>query len=139
MQSKYVFGILSSFLGLTFSVIFAVAATVAKGGIYPWEELRDALLPCIMLITGTLSVSMPVQLKFGSEKSRVVFLSIYGIGFVAVYGVIQICRKADIRLSDMMSFVKDVLSTPWRLGLICVVVLIASYFLSVRIISRREF
>jgi hypothetical protein len=92
-----------------------------------------------MLITGTLSVSMPVQLKFGSEKSRVVFLSIYGIGFVAVYGVIQICRKADIRLSDMMSFVKDVLSTPWRLGLICVVVLIASYFLSVRIISRREF
>lgn len=139
VQSKYVFGILSSFLGLTFSVIFAVAATVAKGGIYPWEELRDALLPCIMLITGTLSVSMPVQLKFGSEKSRVVFLSIYGIGFVAVYGVIQICRKADIRLSDMMSFVKDVLSTPWRLGLICVVVLIASYFLSVRIISRREF
>lgn len=141
VREKFLFGIGTSLCGLISSSVFALAVTTIKGGSFQWEEWVATASACVLIITVTLAVTTPLQLKFGSEKSRMAFLAVYGVGFLGVFAVMKFCKAAGIDIAQVLesAFVEKIAGTVWGIGLVSAALLLVSYLISARILEKREF
>ena len=98
---------------------------------------------CISLIVAMLMLafSLPIQLKFGAEKSRIALLAIFGC-FVAV-GVIVVKLGESMNLDMSASMAKINGMNPEILiagGIVAgLLMLVISYLISFRIMMKKEF
>ena len=65
---KYVFGLLDMLISLTVSCILAVFGYVVKGQSFDHGELFFLVVSTFCIVTLMLSLSLPIQLKFGPKK-----------------------------------------------------------------------
>lgn len=138
---KYIFGIVVSLFGFAGASVFAALSGYLKGGSFPWEEWKGAAAACILLMTAALAVTAPIQLKFGSEKSRMAIMGVYGVGFLCAYGIVKVAEACEIDIDSIIesAFVKNLMTTIWGIGIVSIVLLCISCLISVRILEKREF
>lgn len=141
VTEKYIFGMLSSVTGLTVASLFTVVSVRIKGGVYPWDEWKATVAACMILIILVLSVSLPVQLKFGSEKSRMAMFGIFAVASLLAIAVVKLCGTAGIEIEKVMesAIVENLTTTVWGLCITGLAVLGISWLVSVRVLERREF
>ena len=124
---------------LTLAVVI-VACLVKNYAVQP-EELGVMVMTCITVSVIFSAVSMPVQLKFGSERSRVAAALTFGGLFGICYGGAWLMSRAGISLGELEDAL-SMLEWPAAVGLgilLWVVVYGVSFGISLKILKGKDF
>ena len=84
VREKYIFSGLITLTAWGISVLVAVGYSVVKGE--DWKELLMTAGVLLVMAILLMGVSVPLQLKFGAEKSRVVVILVMAVMFGMVIG-----------------------------------------------------
>lgn len=135
VAEKYVFGILTGGGVWCASVLLWILAGFLKGTAGIPASIFELCLP-LFLVLVFLSVMVPLQLKFGMEKSRIVLMMGIGVLFAAGFVLVRTVKdvKADLLL---VSLNWDGLAVVLVIASLAAAVL--SYLISVRIMNQRQF
>lgn len=136
--SKYLFAMIISLLSWIISMIIAFIYQILSSSIiYSLDDFMSNFLIFLTAII-TLSIMLPIKLKFGAEKGNIVQLLIFGIIFV---GGILFSKLILIDINVVIQFIEQLSSL-----LIAVVTLITtliilfiSYHISLQIMYKKEF
>ncbi len=125
VQSKYLFGLLT----VAGSILLVLASTVVFKG-FEVEILLNALAVQFFLGLFFLSLNYPLILKFGFEKSRVWYILITFLIVGAGSALTTVASKAAPQNTASVTLIA---------GILVFSLLVISYFISLRIINRKEF
>lgn len=138
---KYLFSVVTILPGMAMVSICSFVTAGIKGIDFSVEECMASVVSGLLVGAVTLSVLIPVQLKFGVEKSRVATMMLFGGGVLVGFLGTKICDAVGIdwmaairALSEMKA---EVILT--GIGVISVAVMLVSYLFSLRVITKREF
>lgn len=138
VAEKYVFGFLGGTLGLTGAALcFAVNAV--KGSVSFEEILVNAFvaLPLMMFLLGFL---LPIEIKFGAEKARIMIMIVTCLFFVTGLAVVKAGNALHIDLASWFKQIENRLELAAAVSLAAgVIILGISCIISVRIINKKEF
>lgn len=139
VYEKYSFslllGVISLVLAVCLSIVFALLNKV------PISEILTASPFIFGMMVVMISIMIPIQLKFGTDKSRIVLLSISGIIAIFCFVVVQILQICNI---DVFSLLKKLSSLSFTLlisieAIIVTLILLLSILISVAMMNKKEF
>lgn len=141
VMEKYVFGILMSGAAVLVGGCFMLALAVVKSLPYSPEEILTLMSASLLVPVFLISFLMPIVIKFGTEKSRAVFLLTFGGLLLVCYSVKQI---ADAFGVDIWARVEQFVQADTTVAVAVIVALAAgifaaSYGISVGIMRRKQF
>lgn len=137
VKEKYLFCIGGAVITWLFAAILYFASKMIHEEIFSFlDELPVTLifLPIILLM---LSILIPFQLKYGMEKSRIILALLAGIIAAAVYFMKNL-MDGNSKILAAVNSVNDKVVTIILFALGILVTLI-SYFISSRIMEKKEF
>ena len=138
--SKYVLGGIFCFLAWVVSLVVLYAIGLIRGTLYdPAQELVSSLIffPLVALM---LDLTIPIQLKYGAEKSRTVMFILFG----GIAAILVLGRKVFFREDGGRALLASLENIPGSLvvlGLvgISVVLTLVSLGVSRRIMEKKTF
>lgn len=97
-----------------------------------------AMIPTMYLAGAIL---IPIQLKYGAEKSRLVLLILFGLIAILLFGVQSILGLSNNLLAELVNTLDRLSPTIILLTLaaICALVVYACYLCSIKIMEKKEF
>lgn len=133
VMSKYMLGIIAIFTGLVLSILLNVFVTQAKSLELDILYLFQANLMIALVALLFLSILIPLIYNFGVEKSRMLIILVLAIPSLIVIGL----SKFGVALPDIDKITPAMLL---GVGFLCVIIaMLISYFISVRIYTKKEF
>ena len=141
VKEKYLFSIATAIPGLLIVSVLAFAVSRIRGIDFVVEEWVMTTAVSLLIVGVMLSVVIPVQLKFGADKSRVVMLILFGGGSLTIYAGVKICDTFGIDYMPMLNWLAGIRPTITLAGvaLVCTVLMGVSYLISRSFIEAREF
>lgn len=141
VREKYLFCNGISLTVWAFSVIFYIVVGLVKGtqNIISDEIIMEMVLIPVFVIM--ISLMLPIQLKFGLEKSRVAIFGLFGIIAGLVFLVARAVKAsgADVdKLINKIMGLSDKMIVA-ALFVVAAVIVIISYKCSVAIMKKKEF
>ncbi len=135
--SKYILLVFMVFTGTVLSGIISMIMSE----IMQLQEPKDILLICgtvalIMLLI--FSVLMPLLLKYGVEKARILIFAIVGLPALIGTAFVKLIQILNIPKPDEAQLEKLFEVLPYAFPVFVLIVLFLSYNLSVRIYSNKE-
>lgn len=137
---KYVFGFVTGGSAWIIVTVFAVIMNFVRRGAGMLELVITALLYLFLSLL-FMAVVVPVQLKFGTEKGRIVLIFIIGIIFAAAFIVVKAAKTFQLDLSTAAAAL-----TSFAAGSVIAVLLLfslaavfLSYLISVKIVKKKQF
>lgn len=106
-----------------------------------WEEwLMSALSPFIVMFLIQM-VMLPVQLKFGGDRGKIVMMGIFGVIFLILLGSEKILKANKIGIDDMINKIPRIHMATGILAVtvICAGAVLVSYLISRRIMDHKVF
>lgn len=141
VMEKYILCAICGVVAWVFSLVICICENQYKQTIVVTEDLfieAVIMLPAVLLV---MDMMIPVQLKYGSEKSRVVMITIIGIVMVVGIGVKKVVETLDLPLALLFEKLQGITDMQMLIG--CIVFTIAATMLSlaisVKIINNKEF
>lgn len=138
--SKYAFGAICCALGWLLSIVLLLAVNTIRQETA--NSLNDILISLIIIpmIVITLDVMIPVQLKYGAERSRTVILMVYG----AIAAVVLLMTKVlkGTQIGDMLIAAIDKIPAAVYIiaaVAICSVLSFVSIRISVRAVEMKTY
>lgn len=137
---KYVFGLILGGTSWLFATIIAAITGLSKNSIMIKDTMMIALsmLPILIIV---LTVMLPLQFKFGGEKSRIAIFAVVGLMCGIAFVVVKVAGLFNIDLITMFNNLPTMsmgeLITVF-LG-IAIIVFLISLKISVSIMNRKEF
>jgi hypothetical protein len=135
---KYVFGLVTGGSAWIVVTIFAVALNFVRGRGGAGDLVSMAFLYLFISLL-FLAVIVPVQLKFGAEKGRIVLIIIIGVIFAAGFVMIKAAKTLQL---DFSSTAAASLSPGPVIAVVFLISLAAvfiSYLFSVKIMKKKQF
>lgn len=137
---KYIFGIMIGVISLVLSTIIACILTLFLNGTITNDLFLVSLfyIPIVLVLQ---SLMLPLQIKFGSEKSRIAIFIVVAIIFIIGYGFNELIRILNI---DFTSLVNTVLTMNISMILMIImflslIIMFISCKISMKIIKNKEF
>ena len=140
VQEKYIFGLGMIIAGVFFSGIISFMISKLTGQSVTAPEWTAVIVASLSMAVFMISLVLPANIKYGSEKGRVAMIVIFlGVGVIG-YGAYWISTLAGIDLEKMLNalFYSPV-KMGMTVGIFAVVVMGISYLISVKIIEKKEF
>ena len=134
---KYVFGMLCGAAFWVIGVVFYAAAAVIRGTPVNLGEKVLSFLMFLLIPLLILDITIPVNLKFGSEKIRLVMRIIWGVVFGGTMAVSQII-PGGIRLDAAVLALPPAALTALTAAVMAALTGVSVCF-SIRVMSRKEF
>ncbi len=140
---KYVLGLSAAVIAWIGSVLINVAYIFILGE-NAGGSIKDILVSAALIFPVALimwEVLLPMQLKFGAEKARIVIFVVAGV--IAAMGVIvsKIAEGSSEKLNELMEMVNKL--GPWQIGIaffaVTIIGLLISCACSVRIMEKKEY
>lgn len=137
VYEKYLFGLTIGIcfiiVGMMISLIAVIINHVEVTGIF------EQALPMLSMIIIALALMLPIQLKFGGEKGRIILIAIIGVIFflgMLIKDNLQALNLTEIiqKLSEMSDVTLFLFSL-----LVAIVALMISLYSSVLIMEKKEF
>lgn len=141
VKEKYVFSLIASVSVAALSLVVTLAAGMLRHTEAATEELVVSAGAGVLAGVVMLGIMLPVQLKFGAEKSRLIGAA-FGAGiFACIYGVIWITKKLGGDGEELFAKLSSlsagaVAAIAIVLG---VVILAVSMMASIRIMEKKEY
>ena len=138
---KYLFSIVTTLPGLAAVSAFSFVFSRIRKIDFPVEEWVLSVVVSFLVVTAVLSIVIPLQLKFGADKSRVALMIVWGIGIMAVYLGIKVCEAFGINWEGAIEWIYGMKPAVSLAGItvICGILMAISYLISVQFIEKREF
>lgn len=135
VTAKYIFCLLSDLAGWAAASVIFAGCCLVKGEGLRMEQLTEdlAFLPVVGLMT---AVMLPLQLKYGAEKSRLALAVLCGVlvalGFVG--------SKLFPDLTGVTEFLSGVSDAAFgaALAFLCIAALAVSFYCSLGIMEKKE-
>ena len=137
---KYVFGFVTGGSACIIVTVIALIMNFVRGGAGTLELLITALLYLFLSLL-FMAVVVPVQLKFGTEKGRIVLIFIIGLIFAAGFIVVKAAKTFQLDLSTVIAALTSFAAGPviTVLLLISLAAVYGSYLISVNIMKKKQF
>lgn len=138
---KYLFSIVTTLPALAAVSVLSYVVSVIREIDFPVGEWLVSVVISFLMVTVVLSILIPLQLKFGADKSRVAMMIVWGIGIMAVYLGMKICDAFDIDWGLALDWLAKLRPVAALAGIIaiCGIFMVISYLCSLRLIEKREF
>lgn len=137
VREKYIFSGLITLTAWGISVLVAVGYSVVKGE--DWKELLMTAGVLLVMAILLMGVSVPLQLKFGAEKSRVVVILVMAVMFGMVIGFFKVMEILNLKPQQILSIFYNMNTLLALAGIVIFLVLMCiSYHTSVRIMQKKE-
>ena len=141
VREKYIFTLLAEITAWVISVIFYYVVNMIKGVKLDLLSEAPVLLMYLPLLFLMACMMLPIQFRFGAEKSRTAYFIVIGGLAVLLFIVFKLIGSGDGSI-DIIETALSFLLSP--VGIITVtaifLILVAvSYLLSVRIMEKKEF
>ena len=140
VREKYLLSLL--FVAAAWSIgtiLYCIGSVIRHNTAALSDELpvMPVLIPLFYLAA---AIMIPLQLKYGAEKSRLALAVIFGIIAAVIYGSTRLLDGTNIlsRLAMTLESISPVIALVGISGL-CIIVSYVFYLLSVRIIEKKEF
>lgn len=141
VAEKYAFCIGSGFIAWIFAVIFFLVTGVVKGDAINLSEDMMMAVVFIPVYIIMLCVMIPIQLKYGGEKSRIVLLVLWGI--IALIGFLgaKVLAGLHISIDGLVKILDQIPEIVFGiLGIaITVVIVVISFVCSRKIMEKKEY
>lgn len=139
---KYCFGSLLCFGSWVLAIILSMIVNIVNGANPISEEIVESLLfLAIMLILQ--SVMIPLQFKFGAEKSRIALIIIFGIVFLIGLGITKGLALLGIDITAILNNASTLNLGAVTTAAIVVIITVGAMLLSLKIstaiMNRKEF
>lgn len=139
VREKYLLGVLANGAGVILcGAYMAVSALFQRE---PIDFVTALAVTAVMLLMSLffLAVKLPLQLKFGNEKGRIVNMAVLVVFFAFIGLLAGIAQNLQLKMA-LAGFIHNFGSLLAITGVIIYPVLLClSYFLSVRIMEKKEF
>ena len=141
VMEKYILCAICGVVAWVFSLVICICENQYKQAIVVTEDLfieAVIMLPAVLLV---MDMMIPVQLKYGSEKSRVVMITIIGIVMVVGIGVKKVVETLDLPLALLFEKLQGITDMQMLIGCIVftIVATLLSFLISVKIMNNKEF
>lgn len=138
---KYLFSIVTTLPGLAAVSAFSFVFSRIRKIDFPVEEWVLSVVVSFLVVTAVLSIVIPLQLKFGADKSRVALMIVWGGGIMAVYLGIKACEAWGIDWKAAIDWICGMKPAATLAGItvICGLLMVGSYLISLRLLEKREF
>lgn len=140
VTEKYLFGILLGIGGAVIGLLVTIVQGVATQGVLEWKEPLVTVLAILAVSILMLAAALPIQLKFGAEKGRLISMLFYGaVGLMGAFLLITAQENA-ISEEDILAWLKGInaVIAAVTAGALYLILMAASYKLSVRIVENKE-
>lgn len=143
-REKYVFGIASGLIMWGIGVASALVGWLisrSKGGMTDINEIIVQAAVSIPVLIIIISVMIPIQLKFGSEKGRMVWFIAAAVIILAGFGMEAIADMTGIDMSGIAEALSKISGNVILiiLAVTTVIVLLISIAISSIIMEKKEF
>ena len=141
VEEKYLFCLLTSLIVSAVSLIVTLGIGIVRSTNATSEDLvisAAAALGMGALICGFM---LPIQLKFGPEKSRIAMAVMGAAIFAIVYVMVWIGKRMGTDMENVLQNFNNLSEGVVAVGavVICLAVLLISIFISVHVMEKREF
>ena len=140
-MEKYVFGLITTMLAWVVFTAAALGATYYRQieiDLRQWLVIAVTYLAVALLL---LAITIPIQFKFGAERSRIALIAVVGCAVLGAYAAAKIFEAFHIDLSAVIDRVAEM--TPGVfLAFLCAAAVAAigiSYSISLRIVKKKQF
>lgn len=141
LKEKYCFSAAVSIAAWAISLILMIATSLIRRIPLVPEEIYLLSLAAVSVGMLLLTIGLPVQLKFGAEKSRVASAILFGMIFLFVFFAAKLAGQADIdwnlQLEKVLEINRSLLTVAFVI--IWMVIGLISYLVSNTILERKEF
>lgn len=133
-MEKYLFGFICGLGGWLFSAVVYFAFAAAKGIPDLGTELMQVsvFIPACMLL---IDFSLPINIKYGTEKGRMAMLILWGIVFVGIFAVDKVFH---VELEIDRTMISAPVLIPAVFGLAAVLTAV-SMNISINTMEKKEF
>lgn len=143
VSEKYLLTVLLTGGAWLFSVginmVFGIVFFHARVSDEAFREMLCTQPSVLLVVLAFLSISLPLFLKFGTEKGRMVSFGILGAAFLALF----ISAKMGIGVQKLKALDQVSLDRPLTVCGICILlsalVVFASYVVSLKFMEKKEF
>lgn len=125
--------------------LFSIAVCIIEYQYKPGEEaLSDLLMQAVIvlpLIIVLMDFMIPVQIKFGAEKSRLALIVVMGVVGVAILGFNKIVGKLDLPVDSIVEKISGITDEQALILfiLLAVIATLVSICVSLKIMNNKEF
>ena len=129
VSSKYLLAFLSAVAGTAVAFLADLAGRAAHGG-FNWKERLLTAYLILLVILLFQQIMLPLMLKLGPEKGRVIMMLLFAVPFLAVF----LLMKSGMPIPGEEAIRKAAFLAP----LLIVVLEILSFLISCRICEKQE-
>lgn len=138
---KYILCSICGVVAWIFSVVICICENQYKQVTVVTEDLlmeAAIMLPIVLFI---MDIMIPVQIKYGSEKSRIVLISVMGIVMIVGIGVKKAVEMLDLPLESLFEKLQSITEVQVLVGSIIFIIVatLLSFAISSRIMNNKEF
>ena len=140
VKSKYVLGFLLTFIGwLAGMVISMVTAFLHKAP--PTAEAVLAQLAWVFLWMIILSFVLPMLFKFGAEKGRMATLAMMLVFMAIVFAFTKLAEGMGMDMDACRNALagQQIIVLVAGLAVVALILVLISYFISVKIVQKKEY
>ncbi len=136
VAEKYLFGLLTGGIGWSASMCMALLFALVRNPDMESGEWITGTLAALITAGFLLSFTLPMHLKFGAERSRIISL----IFMAAVFGLVALAVKIVAPRLDMQ-WTKAIGTGGWiALGsAVYIALIVGSVLTSIRIVEKKQF
>ena len=141
VREKYLFCLMMSAAAWCIgAILYFIGNTVRRSGVNLIEEL-PMLIAFIPVMYLSSAIMIPVQLKYGSERSRIVLFILFGCIAVLIFAAKDFFFFFETPITELIRTIDNLSPAVVLLAIIAVCALASgvSYMLSIRIMKKKEF
>lgn len=140
VTEKYLFVYGFSFIAGLIGMVIVIISNLVNGLPVNGTVIAEVLASVLPILVVTGGLMIPLQMKFGPEKSRIVLLAIIGAVFLAGY----LISKASDGVSGIMNIINAIdsmngLTIAAVTALALIIITAVSYIISTRIMNNKEY
>ena len=139
--SKYIFAGGMTVLSAVLSYLLGVGVCIIRGKENLFSEGKMVLWVVVLLVIFYLALLIPVQLKFGMEKSRVAIFGVTAATVAIVLVISKLVAKNRLLTEKILNTVYGMKAYQMALSVtvLCAIILYISYLISLKIMKEKEF
>lgn len=141
VREKYILGILMEATAIIAIGIIAAVVLGIKDTPVNIEEAVATLIGSVLSTTLMISVMLPVQLKFGAERSQTAVLVVVAGAFILAFAAAKTAEAFGVDIIDILDAAIE--ASAVRAAVMCILIGIAamgiSYLVSNGIMKKKEF
>lgn len=141
VTSKYIFSAIMTIASVVVSFSIASVVCVVKGKAGEIVEYGIPTLGIVAFVFVYLAILIPLELKFGSEKSRMLIFGVIGGSMAIIFAVVKIIGQNQELANKCMRVINGlgIAQTSEIVLGISIVSMALSYLLSLKIMRNKEF